>query len=541
VHYLLEVFAFVNHFIAYASTSFSPVIALGTYIFMAKYHGYPTLTLSRALTSLVLLQLLLEPVSFFITALSGLINTMSCMERIRQYLVTENRNEPSLYRPRTLRPGPPGAPLASPPPAYSQFSLNLNKIAEEPEEPFLIDGSSRQPGKQPIEKHVDTSYQEVDISGDDSTLASAHGRRDCIVAENASCGWDRNKTPTLMNLNFKIKEGSFTMIVGPVSSGKSTLLKALLGETPAARGLQRSFFSEVAYCSQSPWLVNDTLRNNIIHGSDFDPEWYNTVVQACDLETDISAMPLGDETIVGSKGLSLSGGQQQRVALARAIYFRRSIVIIDDVMCGLDASTEEHVFESVLGEDGLLRGGDTTVIYVTNSVHRFSQADHIISMGSDGTIVEQGTFDELRQQGGYVSNLTRHGERNTQKQGERHAIKGFKQSLLHSNMKEKIEEENAAGDFTIYGYYIGTFGWLQWLVFCFFCAVYGFGTAFPSKRFLLIPGVTILIILQMSGSNGGLNTTRSILTIVSHGIWACTWHSLSLVLARWSLRVGYSS
>jgi ATP-binding cassette subfamily C (CFTR/MRP) protein 1 len=448
---------------------------------MAKYHGYPDLTLARGLTSLVLLQLLLEPVSFFITALSGLINTMSCMERIRQYLVTERRNEPSLYRPRSMRPNAPGAPLASPPPAYSQFSLNLNNIAEEPEELLLTDRSSRRPGKQPNEKQAAISYQEIDISGDDSTLASAHEGRDYIVAENASCGWDRSKTPTLMNLNFRIKEGSLTMVVGPVSSGKSTLLKALLGETPAARGLQRSSFSEVAYCSQSPWLVNGTLRNNIIHGSGFDSAWYNTVAQACDLETDISAMPLGDETIVGSKGLSLSGGQQQRVALARAIYFRRSIVMIDDVMCGLDASTEEHVFESVLGENGLLRGADTTVIYVTNAVHRFSQADHIITMGSDGTIVEQGTFDELRQQGGYVSNLTRSGERNTQKQGERHAIKGFKQSLLHSNMKEKIEEENAAGDFTIYGYYIGTFGWLRWLVFCSFCALYGFGTAFPSE------------------------------------------------------------
>jgi ATP-binding cassette subfamily C (CFTR/MRP) protein 1 len=461
------------------------VIALGTYIFMAKYRGYPDLTLERALTSLVLMQLLLEPVAFFITALSGLINTMSCMERIRKYVNTERRNEPSLYRPRTsMRPGAPGAPLASPPPAYSQFSLNnLNAISEEMEieEVPTSSSSSRQNEKPSTEKQTAMAYQEIDISGDDATLASLNERRDCIVAQNASCGWDREKTPTLMNLNFRIKEGSMTMIVGPVSSGKSTLLKALLGETPATKGLQRSFYTEVAYCSQSAWLVNATLRENIIHGSDFDPVWYNTVVQACDLETDISGMALGDETIVGSKGLSLSGGQQQRVALARAIYFRRSIVMIDDVMCGLDASTENHVFEAVLGQNGLLRGADTTVIFVTNSVHRFSHADHIITLGSDGTVTEQGTFEELRQQGGYVSNLTRHGDRSAQNQGERHVIKGFKQSMLHSNMKEKIEEENAVGDLTIYGYYIGTFGWLRWVVFCFFCALYGFGTAFPSK------------------------------------------------------------
>ncbi|KAF2028411.1 P-loop containing nucleoside triphosphate hydrolase protein [Setomelanomma holmii] len=466
------------------TTFCNPVVALGTYIFMAKYHGYPDLTLERGLTSLVLMNLLLEPVAFFITALSGLINTMSCMERIRIYVNTERRNEPMLYRPRSTRPGVPGAPLASPPPAYSQFSLN--NISEEIEEalpdwlPSHKNEKNEELSASAREKQPIVTSQDADISSDDITLASAHERRNCIVAENASCGWDRQKLPTLMNLNFKIKEGTVTMVVGPVSSGKSTLLKALLGETPAAKGLQRSFFTEVAYCSQSPWLVNGTLRENIIHGSDLDPTWYNTVIQACDLETDISNMPLGDETIVGSKGLSLSGGQQQRVALARAIYFRRSIVLIDDVLCGLDASTEEHVFEAVLGENGLLRGADTTVIYVTNAVYRFEQADHIITLGSDGTITEQGTFDELRQQGGYVSNLTRRGDRNIQKQGERHAIKGFKQSLVHMKTEECIVKDNAAGDLTIYSYYIGTFGWMRWLVFCFFCALYGFGTAFPN-------------------------------------------------------------
>ncbi|KAH7122775.1 P-loop containing nucleoside triphosphate hydrolase protein [Dendryphion nanum] len=417
---------------SFASTSLSPVFALGTYIFMSKYQGYPVLTLERALTSLVLMNLLLEPVAFFITALSGLINTMSCMERIRKYLNTELRNEPT-------------TPL-SPNEKQAQFN--------------------------------ETEINETEIS-DDATLASLNDRRDCIVAENASCGWDREKVPTLMNLNFKIREGSLTMVVGPVSSGKSTLLKALLGETPAAKGLQRSFYTEVAFCSQSAWLVNGTLKNNIIHGSDYDDKWYNCVVQACDLETDIANMPLGDETIVGSKGLSLSGGQQQRVALARAIYFRRSIVMIDDVMCGLDASTEEHVFENVLGDNGLLRGADTTVIFVTNAVHRLSQADHIIALGADGTITEQGTFEELYHLDGYVGNLS-YGERSTFKQGDKQKIKGFKQSLVHSKEGESIDEETAAGDMTVYAYYIRTFGWLRWSVFCFFCALYGFGTAFPN-------------------------------------------------------------
>ncbi|KAF2106756.1 P-loop containing nucleoside triphosphate hydrolase protein [Lophiotrema nucula] len=444
---------------SFASTSLSPVVALGTYILMAKNQGYPELNLERALTSLVLMNLLLEPVAFFITALSGLINTMSCLERIRSYLNTELKNETSFYKPRTsMRPGP-NAALPNP------SELTLPPISEEP----LPSLSEKQ-----------AQFQEVDID-DGVTLASMSEKRDCIVAENASCGWDRSKMPILMNMNFRIPEGSLTMVVGPVSSGKSTLLKALLGETPAAKGLQRSFYTEVAYCSQSPWLVNGTLKENITHGSDLDPEWYNTVIQACDLETDIANMQQGDETIVGSKGLSLSGGQQQRVALARAIYFRRSIVMIDDVMSGLDASTEEHVFEAVLGEHGLLRGTDTTVVLVTNAVHRLSQADHIIALGIDGTITEQGSFSELFRQDGYVGNL-QYGDRKEHHQAAepKATIKGFKQSLVASREAEEIEKTSGAGDLTIYAYYIRTFGWFRWFLFCLFCALYGFGTAFPN-------------------------------------------------------------
>lgn len=453
--------------VAFASTSLSPVIALGTYILMAKYQGYPDLTLDRALTSLVLMNLILEPVAFFITALSGLINTMSCMERIRKYLNTELRAEPSLYRPRTSM----RSTLAVGPTACTP---DLDAICED--EPLRTPTPDK--GRRtPAEKRVD--FDEVSVDGVTLASESLHEKRFCIVAEHASCGWEKDKTPTLMNLNFKIKEGSLTMIVGPVSSGKSTLLQAILGETPLLRGMQRSFYTEVAYCGQTAWLCNGTLRENICHGADYDPDWYNQVVQACDLETDIANMPLGDETVVGSKGLGLSGGQQQRVALARAVYFRRSVVMIDDVLCGLDASTEDHVFESVLGPNGLLRGTDTTIILVTNSVHRMPQADHIITLGSDGTIIEQGTFDELRELNGYVGTLD-HGDRNNFSEGDKAPIKGFKQSLIAQKEKEEIDQQAAVGDATIYKYYIETFGWWRWAAFCFFCALYGFGTAFPS-------------------------------------------------------------
>lgn len=431
---------------SFASTSLSPVVALGSYIMLAKYKGYPNLDTERALTSLVLMNLLLEPVAFFITSLSGLITALGCFERIRIYLITEAKKETPSDEPHSLNPS---------------------------QEPELSDI----PEETPLQNERYEGFDEIEI-GDDVTLS--HLGRDCIVAENASCGWDTEKPTVLQNLNFKIKEGSLTMIVGPVSSGKSTLLKALLGETPVTQGLYRSFMTEVAYCSQTPWLVNGTLKENIIHGAEYDLKWYNKVIQACDLETDLAQLPLGDDTIIGSKGLSLSGGQQQRVAVARAIYFRKSIVIIDDAFSGLDASTEEHIFESVLGDQGLLRGVDTTVILVTNAVHRLSQADHVIALNHDGNIEEQGTFDELYQLGGYVSSLSLSGRSIYRRDDTKSTLKGFKASLVSLKSSNSLEEETAAGDLTIYGYYIRTFGWKRWIIFTFFCSLYGFGTAFPN-------------------------------------------------------------
>lgn len=155
-------------------------------------------------------------------------------------------------------------------------------------------------------------------------------------------------------------------------------------------------------------------------------------------------------------------------------------------MSGLDASTEETVFESLFGTKGLLRGNDTTVILVTNSVRRFGQADHIIALGRDGTIAEQGTFDDLSRANGYVSVICE--EKNSLP--ERHQAEKRSSSMpsllgsgqTKSSSDDKADSHPAAslGDLSIYGYYIRTFGWTGWVVFWIFCALYGFGTAFPS-------------------------------------------------------------
>lgn len=110
--------------------------------------------------------------------------------------------------------------------------------------------------------------------------------------------------------------GNLVILVGPVGCGKSTFLKGLAGETPVLEGELFVKYPNLAFCDDTPWLSNSSIRSNIV-GEDmsalFDLDWYRTVVSACALELDIKKMPAGDETLVGSKGSKLSGGQRQRI------------------------------------------------------------------------------------------------------------------------------------------------------------------------------------------------------------------------------------
>lgn len=136
---------------------------------------------------------------------------------------------------------------------------------------------------------------------------------EAIKLRNATFGWTSEAGPVLSSVDLSIPAAKLTMIIGPIASGKSTLLKGILGETPISSGSIRVFSPSVAFCDQTPWLINDTLRTNITGSAHFNATWYATVVRACALEEDLARFPEGDQVVVGSNGMSLSGGQKQRV------------------------------------------------------------------------------------------------------------------------------------------------------------------------------------------------------------------------------------
>jgi ATP-binding cassette subfamily C (CFTR/MRP) protein 1 len=209
---------------------------------------------------------------------------------------------------------------------------------------------------------------------------------------------DNPQRTILQDISLDLQAGYFTVVLGPVGSGKSTLLRAIVGDMKldtGSRTVSKDFHS-FAYCSQEPWLPNDSIRNIILGESDYDVVWYTTVVNACALSIDIARFPAGEQTRIGDKGMSLSGGQKQRLSLARALYSRIPILVLDDIFSGLDANSLKHIAVSVFGSSGIARTYGLTILMTTHSgTHVVQQADQIVVLGCDGRIVEQGSFKML--------------------------------------------------------------------------------------------------------------------------------------------------
>ena len=134
-----------------------------------------------------------------------------------------------------------------------------------------------------------------------------------ICVRDGSFGWKTTDPAILEDISLDIEFGKLTMLVGPVASGKSSLLKALLGELPKATGSVYVARRRIAFCDQTPWITSSTVQRTILGFSAYDRDWYKTVVHACVLDQDIATLPDGDQSMVGSNGINLSGGQKQRV------------------------------------------------------------------------------------------------------------------------------------------------------------------------------------------------------------------------------------
>ncbi|KAH6996315.1 P-loop containing nucleoside triphosphate hydrolase protein [Ilyonectria sp. MPI-CAGE-AT-0026] len=398
----------------------SPVVAFGLFQGVAA-NSNQTLDATRMFSALSLIILLAQPLFWMFEVVLDMSAALGAFERIEKFLVQNSRQE---YRQVC-------------PQAASEMPREHDLEAVE---------------LQVLRNHTPTSM----VSNISEDFA--------IDIREANFAWSEERE-VLQDITFTIERSQFVLLIGPVASGKSTLLKGMLGEVPNTTGRISLASERLSWCDQTPWLLNKSIRENIIGYSHFDPSLYDLVVKSCDLERDFKQLSEGDMTMVGSKGLALSGGQKQRVALARAVYSRPKIALFDDVFSGLDNHTAQRVFKNIFLEDGLLRKFGTTIILATQSVSFLSSADLILSLDGNGKLSEQGTFDHLRNSGGYMQTLVKDTPSSQSIGFEdsvdpvEHADSTTVKSKTKPVKEQEPDERRQLGDRTVYRYYFGSIGY----------------------------------------------------------------------------------
>ena len=216
---------------------------------------------------------------------------------------------------------------------------------------------------------------------------------------------NENKTmeiPLLTNINLKIEYGDLIGIYGITGSGKTSLLNAICNNLDILNKSNNKndkmiVNGTISYTPQTPWIINDTIKGNIILNKSYEEELYQHVIGICELEKDLLSLQGGDFTEIGDKGEYLSSGQKIRISIARAVYSNSDIYLFDDPLSSLDPSIKNNIFRKVI--KGYLKS--KTVLLVTNELQYIPEMKHVIHM-NDGVIDFIGTAEEAMQQYFYL-------------------------------------------------------------------------------------------------------------------------------------------
>ena len=231
---------------------------------VARLEGSSAFSVSQAIASLSLINLLLTPLRDLLFAIPDAFLSIECLDRVQNFLTQEPQNDKGMI-------GMTSSGLTT----STQSSV-----------PLPIDPENASP-------RLRTAVLELD---------------------NVMFGTGPDQSKHIGRLTLRLSTPSLTMIVGPMGCGKSMLLKTLLGEIEPVEGDIFISDPDVAYCDQSPWIFNSSIKENIIGESHFyDGEWYRLIINACCLDKDLREMPAGHDTLIGSQGTKLSRGQMQRI------------------------------------------------------------------------------------------------------------------------------------------------------------------------------------------------------------------------------------
>ena len=245
--------------------------------------------------------------------------------------------------------------------------------------------------------------------------------------------------PLLKNINLKIKKGNLIGIIGEFGSGKTCLFNAILNNLDILNDQTKKIYinGSISYIPQKSWILNDTIRNNILFNSSYNKIKYNLIVKICQLEPDLELLKHGDLTTISDKGDNLSGGQKARLTIARGVYKDADIYLFDDPFSALDAYVSKNIFEKVIKK--YLKG--KTVLLITHALQYLSMMDYVIKM-NEGKIEFFGNIKDAEKQEFYKDFINDNQSKNLIKSIDQHQLKVKKKN------KNKFKFNESEGDFS---------------------------------------------------------------------------------------------
>lgn len=350
----LPIFASMLAFITYSLTS----------------HG---LNPARVFSSLALFNSLRLPLNLLPMVIGQVIDAWSSICRIQEYLLSEEQEDEAK-------------------PDHDLEGAIVLKGADFTWERTATQDSDRAggPGKKltKAEVKVENGIKKQAIEDEKAAKNSSQDNQGSSSDDASTSNGDREPF-NLQNMNFTIGRNELVAVIGGVGSGKSSLLGALAGDMRKTRG-EMIMGADRAFCPQSAWIQNATVRDNILFGKELKKSWYNKVINACALRADLDMLPNGDQTEIGERGITVSGGQKQRMNIARAIYFDADLILMDDPLSAVDAHVGRHIFDNAIM--GLLK--NKARILATHQLWVLNRCDRIIWM-EEGKIQAIDTFTNL--------------------------------------------------------------------------------------------------------------------------------------------------
>ena len=369
--------AAVNQALLLSSTVVVAIASFATYSLL----GRGVLTPSTAFTALALFNQLGHPVKIIPKVIKMFSEVFVTTARLQRYLFPELSEGAAAELP---------PPPAAPAPAASATSTTA---APAPAETAAVAAGAPAAERELLSALVALGRPAPPPLR--AAAAASEGPR--LELSGASFGWGgSDAAAAVAGLTFVARPGEMTLLYGRVGSGKSTAIMGVLGDAALQAG-SVTLRGRVAFAPQAPWIFNASLVENVVCGRPMERARLREVLAACCLEEDIAALPEGELTEIGERGVTLSGGQKARLALARALYdASASVVLVDDPLTALDNATAARVMEGALLGLAAARG---SVLLVASSQPKLLARAHQVVALEAGAMAGVGTVQQLLARG----------------------------------------------------------------------------------------------------------------------------------------------